>query len=152
MTYAMYRKIITHVMHQIFTLQFFVESRRFVLSNWGSEAKRRPVSPLKARLWDILTDFSDWNWKVVWEGSLGQSAQFSAFTESHVFVFLKWQIDFYLEFVRNKGTWKWNSIFSNSKKQLMFLQNLLSEQYQEAIKRNYQLPQISEGILVVPKN
>ena len=61
-----YRKIITHIKHQLFTLQFFVESRRFVLSNWGSEAKKRPVSPLKARLWDILTDFSDWNWKVVW--------------------------------------------------------------------------------------
>ena len=61
-----YRKINTNIKHQLFTLQFFVESRRLVLSNWGSEAKRRPVSPLKARLWDILTDFSVWNWKVVW--------------------------------------------------------------------------------------
>ena len=69
MTYICYRKINTHIKHKLFTLQFFVESRRFVLSNWGSEAKRRPVSPLKARLWDILTDFSDWNWKVVWEES-----------------------------------------------------------------------------------
>ena len=67
MTYSTGKLIHIIIKHQLFTLQFFVESRRFVLSNWGSEAKKRPVSPLKARLWDILTDFSDWNWKVVWE-------------------------------------------------------------------------------------
>ena len=71
MTYGCYREINTHGKPWLFTLQFFVESRRFVSSNWGSEADKRPVSPLKARLWDILTDFSDWNWKVVWKGILG---------------------------------------------------------------------------------
>ena len=39
----------------IFTLQFLVESISFVSLYWGSEAENRPVSPLKAKLWGILT-------------------------------------------------------------------------------------------------
>ena len=39
----------------IFTLQFLVESINFVSLYWGSEAENRPVSPLKAKLWGILT-------------------------------------------------------------------------------------------------